>query len=347
MITSSNKDYDDLVENLTRFAYSPSRRADAIMAFLPRLKDEDRGQFISEAFNALKRWNDWGSIDTPSYAHAVNTLIPYLYEEQVLFLWERAIKELESDDSEHRYFGEITIAGIAPFLPYSKKGSLLESIDTSSVKNEKVMAVLLLEKSSCLCGDERIALQIESWQYAANHYNSPRYSQSCMYANTLEWKDSDSKTDSTKFVGWLEYFLSNLEQDAILSVWQAHISKVPLIKYGEDKIRFFGQLRSLASNIPADYIVQALGEIIEIFVTIGRQIETTDLIKLLISRLPEGTQKVTWQKVFDDLLAYNPPFLLADPYKLAGLLTYAMPMELQYEMFIKFYTKIRRVDLYG
>jgi len=277
----------------------------------------------SDQFSKLRNWG--GVFDIPSYAHAVNECLPYLSDDEVVFLWKRAVNEKNSDDDERQWFGEITIGNIVSYLPDSVRKQYISNLDLRYFRNKKVQAILLLQLSKLSTGETRADLQKEAWTCSAYHCNDPIKNPSDSHAAALEW--SDTKDDGEKMV-WIDTVIDMYDSLVIQEIWESYIAKA---KFGEveRKDEFVSQVSHLAKKLPNEAITQACFDCFDVFKSAGRIEEVGHTISILIEKLPSEIKKTFWKSIIEYGFDQQPSFVpWYDPKKLAKYLEKIMPNNL-------------------
>jgi hypothetical protein len=210
-----------------------------------------------DAFTVLREWENRGrSLDAPSYIQTLAGLLPQLTENQVDFLWDRAISESRNEDHERKWFGEISLYTIALHLyklTKHKRLSLLEKLNFTSFKNKKAAASLMFMKSVLLDKSDRVKLQKEAWEYAAPHCNDPLENSSDSSAHTLEWSNNDAKRM------WIDTLIPDFDLDAAWSLWKDYVLKAEAgILELDEYNKTHTQIIFLAKILPAEYVKEAL-----------------------------------------------------------------------------------------
>jgi hypothetical protein len=247
----------------------------------------------NEMFDELRNWR--GAIDTPSYAHAVNERLPDLSNDEIVFLWNRALAEQKSDDDERQWFGEITIANIVSFLPNEVRRKDIPNLDLSTFSNKKVKAILLLQLSKLSTGDKREELQKEAWENAAFYCDDPIENPSSMHASALKW--SSSKEDSDNEV-WIDTIIYQFDSAVIHAIWQDYLSQAQSGNISR-KDEFARQVHHLAKKLPSDKILKYCHDCFDVYKETGRVETIAKTIEILIAKLSEAEQPKTWKLVIE------------------------------------------------
>lgn len=212
-----------------------------------------------DAFTVLREWENRGRfLDTPSYIQTLESSLPQLAENQVDFLWDRAVRESSNEDHEHKWFGEISLYTIALHLyklPKHKHLFLLEKLNFTSFTNKKAAASLMFMKSVLLDKSDRVKLQKEAWEYATPHCNDPLVNSSDSSAHTLEWGNNDANRM------WIDTLIPNFDLDTAWSLWKDYVLKAEAGTLKLDEYNnIHTQIIFLAKIIPVEYVKEALND---------------------------------------------------------------------------------------
>lgn len=280
----------------------------------------------NKLFDELRNWR--GAIDTPSYAHAVNERLPYLSEKEIVFLWERAVSEQKSHDSERQWFGEITMGNIFSYLPDNLRKQNISRLDLNTFSNEKVKTIFLLHLSEFSTGETREALQKEAWMCSISHINDPVKNTSDTHAFALEWSGREGHD---KHLVWIDTIIDKYDIAVINDIWSSYITQAQLGKI-EHNDEFVSQIFHLARKLPRDIVLQACYDCYDVYKSAGRIEKIGQTIAMLITRLPDAEQSGIWKSVIEFGLKQQPSFVSwNEPKKLARYVEKIMPNSLWLE----------------
>ncbi|MBX2998754.1 MAG: hypothetical protein KF893_09620 [Caldilineaceae bacterium] len=219
-------------------------------------------------------------------------------------MWERAVGEKLSSDSEREWFGEITLANIAPYLPLQERFKRINSLRLDGFRFQQAASVLALEKSLVGTGEDRFNLQKLAWSLGKSYWESPAHSSSEDGA-ALKW--SGTPDEKRK---WLDDLVSKFDPNVVWSIWQEAFEDAQTDEEfdGHSKRKFFGQVTVLARFITPDKTLpacQSCWNLIEVHesLVLFNLGQLSFVISRLISVHASDEQNSIWQAIFHDLLS--------------------------------------------
>ena len=274
--------------------YGSSDLADAIHGYVSLPSQNLRERYRKNILQIIYSWEDKGGyLDTIPYVHSVNTILPFLASDEILFLWNRAIKETTNQYSEHQYFGEIILANIVPYLPLSERKDLLIQIDIKKIRNNQTKAIILLYFSDFYENEIRLGFQREAWKYVCKTATTPQKSDFDR-ALSLEWSAENNTLNDNL---WIDTIMSKFEVDLIPELWNKTISEACKDCSGEESR---AELRALALQMPIAYIHIAFKDCFKLYSQSRFKEEwLVDTISRLIHRYPKDQQSSTLIEIID------------------------------------------------
>lgn len=202
------------------------------------MKDE-KNKEIAELLTETVR--DFGA-----YPNAILRLGPDLDRKQLIFLWERAINDLRSEDNEFVWFAQFSLRSLASIFPNDLRAKLIteeliQEFHSAMHTRRDIIASIVYAKSQVVSDAERVGLQLE----AVKRFYSIREDSSVEYIHL-----------DVNLISWICNNGSLLEGDVLWWIWKQCIEMAPTGMYSE-KPGFYGFVKILAEIIPNKYIDDA------------------------------------------------------------------------------------------
>lgn len=229
--------------------------------------------------------------DSPFYMNPVRIMAPYLKGVQVLFLWERGLEMIASNDGEMRWFGQIKLANLAPYLPETERRTRLYEIDPARFGNHLARIILLLERSTFAAGEEKVQTQEEVWELVKAHTGTSMTNSDSVRALAVNWPAASDDKGGNMTV--LEYVVSRFDPETIWPVWRNTIAAFQKDTHSLSlpRRKFLHMTKALAEHMPArsaDAACEELDSLKDEFLGViwARDIQAqyTELFEILRSR---------------------------------------------------------------
>lgn len=267
--------------------------------------------------------------DVGDYPKAILELGPYLTQEQLIKLWEQAIGDLRSNNTELAWFAHFSLRNLASVFSSKLRvelitADLIQEFHTAMHTRRDVIASIIFAKSQAVSAAERESLQIDAIKrfYEIRGENGSKY----------VYIDDD-------LLRWIRDNGSSLDSNVVWWIWK-QCTELALTGVSGEKPKFYGLVKDLAEIVPIEHIDEACVDCYGFYKAIKHYLEEpVDVIRVLISQLPLSQQKAHWKSIYIYLLQQEKDEEnFKDPLKFAGRLISKMPEPLQPSAFDYFYT---------
>jgi len=264
--------------------------------------------------------------DVSDYPKAIQRLGPDLNQEQLIFLWERAVEDLRSDDTEFVWFAQFTLRNLASIFPLNLRKTiitdeLIRELKLAMKTRQDIISSIIFSKSQVISGSEQIKLQINA-------------------VENLFFRSSDNNYRiNSDLHKWIASNGPALDNEVVLWLWKK-CTEIALTGMPGEKPNFYGLATTLAKILPKEHIDKACLDCYRFYQSIQHYLhEPAEVIRILISQLPLDEQIKHWKKIYIFLLQQEKDEKnFIDPLKFSGGLVLKMPEPLQTQAFDYFYT---------
>ena len=275
-----------------------------LLQIIPKMPSEYHTDVSKHAWMILSEWDERISdYAYNEYMWALKICLPFLSQEQLTFIWDRALKERQrDDDNDSKLFADISFGLIAPYIAKEEANTKLDDLFTFS--SERVyspkMAVAIAALGNHFPGELQKKAHELAWKIAYRHR---------------------SNEDAFKEI------IKHLHPDMIMHEWNRTISEY--MSEGERSgYEAFQQLNGLAYGIPQEYIKTACTQCAELNNRGSHPERKIEIIKILIKNLPDEEIKECYEYLFSNILKMKKSYY-CDFKILAGELILLMPEKIR------------------
>lgn len=280
------------------------------------------------AWQELVDWPKRYALDISDYVSAVKSFLPEATDEQKAYLWERAVAERASGDSERIYWAEHSMFPILRFSSEEQRRQFLNNFDFDTLSNGFVAPVIVAIYASALKEPERRETFEKSWQQAIK-WGWQRHHDS---------EFVDAEDNEVRQPAAMPELLSHFDAKIILEKWNEIITSYENDSWdngtyydpdmGGDRVSglyTFRWLNALAHAIPAEYTAVAVRQICDIQYYSAHPYRRAGVIKRLIAGNEAGSRIL--RETYERLLAETevPDYSARDPFAIAAELVLLMP----------------------
>lgn len=268
-----------------------------------------------DIWQEIERWPKTRFVDTSEYLEAIRNFLPEAADEQFDFLWNRALEEKGSGDSERIHWAESSMRVMLEFATKEQVLRYMEGMELDSFWNRFAAPKIIALYGQALEGKGQREVFRRAWQEAM--------------------RSTSRKED---FLVWI---LSRFDEDTVWEIWEeilnsyennqwnGDIYHLDLNRKNVSGYQTFEILRSIASVIPEAKKVTAIEQICDLKHFSAHPYRRASVLRKLIAGDDKAARNL--RSVFEKLLLERTFTDERDPQAIAAEVLLILPEELRGE----------------